>query len=75
MTLKLIIYVFLWDIETNIITNNFVYQDNGEVGLEITEPTEADSGIYVASAKNPAGEDHCIVDVSKFVDDYWFLSW
>uniref|UniRef100_A0A095A5L1 Muscle M-line assembly protein unc-89 n=1 Tax=Schistosoma haematobium TaxID=6185 RepID=A0A095A5L1_SCHHA len=38
--------------------------DNGEVGLEITEPTEADSGIYVASAKNPAGEDHCIVNLS-----------
>uniref|UniRef100_A0A5K4FFR8 Nesprin-1 n=1 Tax=Schistosoma mansoni TaxID=6183 RepID=A0A5K4FFR8_SCHMA len=38
--------------------------DNGEVRLEITEPTEADSGIYVASAKNPAGEDHCIVNLS-----------
>ncbi|CAH8561518.1 unnamed protein product [Schistosoma turkestanicum] len=43
---------------------NYYLLDNGEVGLEILEPTEADSGMYVASAENPAGEDHCIVNLT-----------
>ncbi|TNN05360.1 Muscle M-line assembly protein [Schistosoma japonicum] len=43
---------------------HYCMYDNGEVVLEITEPTQADSGIYVASAVNPAGEDHCIVNLS-----------
>ncbi|CAH8869263.1 unnamed protein product, partial [Trichobilharzia szidati] len=38
--------------------------DDGTVHLEIAEPTEEDSGVYVASAENPVGEDHCIVTLS-----------